>query len=101
MQQLIQYSHRAGRELGIVFVDLKKAYDSVSRELLWEALVGELGVPDDLVQIIRNMYIDSRGVLPGGHQFRANVGVKQGDGASPELFALYFDRAYPHIVQYF
>ena len=43
------------------------------------------------------MYVESRGMLPGGHFFDAFIGVKQGDGASPELFALYFDRAYPHI----
>ena len=32
--------------------------------------------------------------------FDANVGVKQGDGASPELFALYFDRVYKFLLQY-
>ena len=47
-------------------MDLKKAYDSVSRAKLWVALKEELGVPDDLVQIIRNMYLESKGVLPGG-----------------------------------
>lgn len=74
------------------------------REKLWQALVDELGVPDDLVAIIRNMYIDSRGVLRVGEGgdadiwFTASKGVKQGDGASPELFALYFDRVYAFIL---
>ena len=27
-------------------------------------------------------------------------GVKQGDGASPELFLLYMDRVHPHIQSY-
>lgn len=50
-----------------MFVDLKKAYDTVSRGKLWEALVGELGVPEYLVRVIRNMYLESRGivVVPG------------------------------------
>jgi hypothetical protein len=26
------------------------------------------------------------------------LGVKQGDGASPELFLLFFDRVYPYIL---
>ncbi len=47
------------------------------------------------------MYLESQGVLPGEHRFGANVGVKQGDGASPELFALFFDRVYPHVLEYF
>jgi hypothetical protein len=28
----------------------------------------------------------------------ANLGVKQGDGASPELFILFFDRLYPYLL---
>jgi hypothetical protein len=29
------------------------------------------------------------------------MGVKQGDGTSPELFTLFFDRIYPHLVDYY
>jgi hypothetical protein len=29
------------------------------------------------------------------------VGVKQGDGASPELFLLFFDRVYPYLHKYY
>jgi hypothetical protein len=35
------------------------------------------------------------------YEFIANMGVKQGDGASPELFLLFFDRVYPHVLEYF
>jgi hypothetical protein len=34
-------------------------------------------------------------------EFLANIGVKQGDGASPELFILFFDRLYPYILEYY
>ena len=34
-------------------------------------------------------------------EFLTNLGVKQGDGASPELFTLFFDRVYPYILEYF
>jgi hypothetical protein len=35
------------------------------------------------------------------YEYLANMGVKQGDGASPELFILFFDRLYPYLVEYF
>ena len=38
-----------------IFVDLKKAYDSVSRETLWLAL-RKLGLPDTLIDIIRSFH---------------------------------------------
>ena len=34
-------------------------------------------------------------------EYLANMGVKQGDGASPELFILFFDRLYPYLLEYF
>lgn len=38
-----------------VFVDLRKAYDSVPREALWMAL-RKLGVPDVPVEIVKAFY---------------------------------------------
>jgi hypothetical protein len=35
------------------------------------------------------------------YEFFSNMGVKQGDGASPELFLLFFDRIYPYLVKYY
>ena len=53
----------------------------------------------ELVQIIRNMYVDSKCVVNDKlrntyYEYLANMGVKQGDGASPELFLLFFHRLY-------
>jgi hypothetical protein len=69
-------------------------------------LVACLDIPADLVQIIRNMYVKSQGLSfdkSSGEflKFLANLGVKQGDGASPELFTLFFDRVYPHLLEYY
>jgi Reverse transcriptase (RNA-dependent DNA polymerase) len=52
------------------------------------------------------MYVDSKGIcfneMSGTWlEFLANLGVKQGDGASPELFTLFFDRVYPVILEYY
>ena len=32
------------------------------------------------------------------YEYLANMGVKQGDGASPELFLLFIDSLYPYLV---
>ena len=52
------------------------------------------------------MYIQSKGIIEDKHtglfyEFLANLGVKQGDGASPELFIIFFDRLYPYILEYY
>ena len=52
------------------------------------------------------MYLQSKGIIIDNksntmYEFIANMGVKQGDGASPELFLLFFDRVYPHVLEYF
>jgi hypothetical protein len=60
---LVQYANASKSALALCFVDLQKAYDSVPRAKLWAALETELDIPVDIVTIIRNMYIESRGVL--------------------------------------
>ena len=52
------------------------------------------------------MYINSRGIIQGKYygdiyEFLANIGVKQGDGATPELFTIFFDRVHPFIQAYY
>ena len=52
------------------------------------------------------MYIQSKGIIieetTGDlFDFLINMGVKQGDGTSPELFTLFFDRIYPYLVEYY
>jgi hypothetical protein len=32
------------------------------------------------------------------YNYLSNMGVKQGDGASPELFLLFIDRVYPYLL---
>ena len=52
------------------------------------------------------MYLQSKGIIKDKYtdtiyEFIANLGVKQGDGASPELFLLFFDRVYAFVLEYY
>ena len=35
--------------MGLIFIDLQKAYDRVDRHTLWHDLAVHLGVPDNLI----------------------------------------------------
>jgi hypothetical protein len=81
-----------GREHGCLlytFVDPKKAYDTVSRPLLWKLLL-RLGVPDVMVDIIKSMH---EGIRPCGwgssEPFNINTGAT-GVYVGPMLFNLFF-----------
>ena len=63
LHTLIQYSNRANKPLAIAYIDLEKAYDRINRAKLWDALIKELKLPPDLVHIMANMYVNSRGSL--------------------------------------
>ena len=81
LHTLIQYSNRANKPLAIAYIDLQKAYDRVNRAKLWDALLEHWKFPPDLVCIIVNVYVNSRGSLKGTDgtsvfTFLANMGVK-------------------------
>ena len=75
-----------------IFVDLKKAYDSVPHEALWKVL-GKLGVPEVLINIVRSFHenmtaqIRLDGELLEG--IDVNNGLRQGCTIAPTLFNLY------------
>ena len=49
VQQLVQYSICAKQPLGLLFIDLDKAYDRVDRQALWEDMAHKLNIPGSLV----------------------------------------------------
>jgi sorting nexin-29 len=72
-----------------LFIDFKKAYDSVRREVLYHILI-EFGVPMKLVRLIKMCLNETYSkVLIGKHlsdSFPVQNGLKQGDALSPLLF---------------
>ena len=72
-----------------LFIDFKKAYDSVRREVLCNALI-EFGVPKKLVRLIKMCVTETYSRVRVGKNvsdmFPVRNGLKQGDALSPLLF---------------
>ena len=71
---------------------MSKAFDCVDHNKLWKILK-EMGIPDHLTCLLRNMYADQEATFRNGHRtidwFQRRKGVCQGCILSPCLFNLY------------
>ena len=76
----------------ICFIDYAKAFDCVDHNKLWKILK-EMGIPDHLTCLLRNMYAGQEATVRTGHGrtdwFQIGKGVHQGCILSPCLFNLY------------
>ena len=76
----------------ICFIDYAKAFDCVDHNKLWEILQ-EIGIPDHLVCLLRNLYAGQEATVRTGHgtmdQFQIGKGIHQGCISSPCLFNFY------------
>ena len=74
------------------FIDYAKAFYCVDHNKLWKILK-EMGIPDHLTCLLRNLYADQEAVVRTGHGttdwFQIGKGVRQGCILSPCLFNLY------------
>ena len=74
------------------FVGYAKAFDCVDHNKLWKILQ-EMGIPDHLTHILRNLYAGQEATIRTGHGttdwFQIGKGVCQGCILSPCLFNLY------------
>ena len=74
------------------FIDYAKAFDCVDHNKLWKILK-EMGIPDHLTCLLRNLYAGQEATVRTGHGPTAWIqiekGVRQGCILSPCLFKLY------------
>ena len=88
--------HRTSREfqknIYFCFIDYSKAFDCVDHNKLWKILQ-EMGVPDHLTCLLRNLYAGQEAIVRTGHGttdwFQVGKGVRQGCIMSSYLFNLY------------
>ena len=74
------------------FIDYAKAFDCVDHNKRWKILK-EMGIPDYLTCLLRNLYADQEATVRTGHGttdgFQIGKGICQGCILSPCLFNLY------------
>ena len=74
------------------FIDYAKAFDCVDHNKLWK-LLKEMGIPDHLTCLLRNLYAGQEATVRTGHGttdwFQIGEGVRQACILSPCLFKLY------------
>ena len=93
LRQLQEKSREHRTPLYMAFIDLTKAFDTVSRSALWIVLE-KLGVPTQMRKIIQSFHNGMLAQIVYNGKFSSlfsvNNGTKQGCVLAPLLFALYF-----------
>ena len=78
----------------LLFLDFRKAFDSIHREKMF-AILKAYNIPDELVSAIKLLYQNTRAkvVSPDGdtEEFEIVAGVLQGDTLAPYLFTIVLD----------
>ena len=89
---IIEKAREFQRNIYLCFIDYAKAFDCVDHNKLWKILQ-EMGIPDDLTCLLRNLYAGQEATVRTGHGttdwFQIGKGVHQGCILSPCLFNLY------------
>ena len=90
-----QFCNNRNRKLYVAFIDFKKCFDTINRNILWPILLKN-GFKGKLFDCIRSMYehVKARIRISGNKltdSMNCTLGVKQGDICSPVLFSLYIN----------
>ena len=89
---IIKKAREFQKNIYFCFIDYAKAFDCVDHNKLWKTLQ-EMGIPDHLTCLLRNLYADQEATVRTGHRtadwFQRGKGVCQGCILSPCLFNLY------------
>ena len=89
---IIEKARDFQKNIYFCFIDYAKASDCVDHNKLWKILE-EMGIPDHLTSLLRNLYAHQETTLRTGHGttdwFQIRKGVHQGCILSPCLFNFY------------
>ena len=94
-RQLVEKAREHNTKVFMLFVDLRKAYDSIPCQALWLVLQ-KYGIPAVMINLIRLLHdgMKAEVALSGGEttpEIEVNNGLRQGCTIAPTLFNLYFN----------
>ena len=89
IRQILEKKWEYNEEVHHLFIDFKKAYDSVRREVLYKIFI-EFGIPRKLVSLVKMSLTETYSRVRVGKnvsdRFTIRNGLKQGDALTPMLF---------------
>jgi hypothetical protein len=96
IRQILEKKREHNEAVHHLFIDFKKAYDSVRREALYNILI-DFGMPKNLVRLIKMCLTETYSRVRVGkyltEMFAIRNVLKQGDALSPLLFNLALEYA--------
>ena len=102
IRRLIEGMEAKNLEATLIFVDFKKAFDSIHRSKLMEILKA-YGIPHQIVTAIEVLYTNTlaKVISPDGDTdfFKIMAGVLQGDTLAPYLFVIALDNVMRHATE--
>lgn len=96
LKHTVQYYTSRKTPVNACFLDLSKAFDLVSYDLLWQKLLNDTTVDRGVISIIRYWYKNQINCVRWAGSlsdvYRLECGVRQGGLTSPRLFSLYINK---------
>ena len=104
-----KYVNTSGKKLFACFFDIRRAFDSVPRNLMFFKLLNDYNIGGNYLKIIRKMYADNKIFIKLSDgickPFVSTRGILQGETSSPLLFNLFinniskvFDQSYDPVL---
>ena len=85
---IIEKAREFQKNIYFCFIDYAKAFDHVDHNKLWKILK-EMGIPDHLTCLLRNLYADQEATVRTGHGITDCFQIGKGCILSPCLFNFY------------
>jgi len=100
LQSLVQNYLNNNKRLYVIFVDLKRCFDTIYRNGLWCKLYS-FGIQGKILRVIKDMYNKVKSCVKSlssySSYFEYAIGLRQGEVMSPLLFSLFIEDLELHL----